>query len=220
MLTLIKREIQDILLYLILPYLALAILIISLAWHTASHYSYNLGSSSSPFYAISNTMAEAIWLPLIILPLISAGFGSYQMCSDRIRKISTFLSTLATTRNRILAARIITGVSFILTILLPLAATYVLLYIIYPRIVPGASTFFVPRFVIILLASVAAYSIGMLLGQGSKMFIAFSGSILLLAVLAAIIIIKGFGLQSCVILVLIAVAAFIRTWQKFVTTAI
>ena len=49
--------------------------------------------------------------------------GSAQMYTDKNKKISAFISTLATTRRRILIARIVTGLLAILILLVPIAVT-------------------------------------------------------------------------------------------------
>ena len=130
MFTLIKREIESILLYLIIPLVFVVVAVSSLIYIVA----YNL--SEFPPVGIPWIMFSIFWFSMVFLPLISAGIGSAQMYSDRSKRISTYLCTLATSRGRILTARLIAGSCSFLIVLIPLAVTDLILLQVYPRMVP------------------------------------------------------------------------------------
>ncbi|MCK5271393.1 MAG: hypothetical protein KAJ52_02405 [Sedimentisphaerales bacterium] len=214
MLTLIKREFLAVLPFLVLP-LSFAFLVITVV---ISKTVYSM--QHMPPTGISPTMYEAFWMPIFILPFISAGMGAQQMYSDRSKKISAFLCTLATSRSRIMTARIIVGTSQFLLILLAMAITYVLLLARFESLVPFNITFLVMLFVTATMVNLACYSIGLLIGFSANKFLPILGSIFLISILIALIIIKGFGWQSNFILLVVAVAAMFRIWRKYATASL
>ena len=214
MLTLIKREFLAVLPFLVLP-LSFAFLVITVV---ISKTVYSM--QHMPPTGISPTMYEAFWMPIFILPFISAGMGAQQMYSDRSKKISAFLCTLATSRSRILTARIIVGSSQFLLVLMAMVITDVLLLARFPSLVPFDVTFLIMLFVTAATVNLACYSIGLLIGFSANRFLPILGSILLTAALIALVIIKGFGLQSNLILLAVAGAAMFRTWQKYSTASL
>lgn len=214
MLTLIKREFSAVLPFLGLPLLFALFAITSVISQTFYNMQY------MPPTGISSMTYRVSWLPIFILPFISAGMGAQQMYSDRNGKISAFLCTLATSRSRILTARIIVGSSYFLLIFLAMAITYALLLARFPSLVPFDVTFLIMLFITAATVNLACYSVGLLIGFSANRFLPILGSILLVAILIALIIIKGFGLQSNLILLVVAGAAMFRTWQKYATTSL
>ncbi|MCK5270215.1 MAG: hypothetical protein KAJ46_05490, partial [Sedimentisphaerales bacterium] len=213
-LTLIKREFLSVLPFLALPLLFAFCVVAGVITQTVYRMQH------IPPTGVLPVMYEAFWMPIFILPFISAGIGSKQMYSDHSGKISAFLCTLATSRSRILTARIIVGSSQFLLILLAMAITYALPLARFPSLVPFDITFMVMLFVTATTVNLACYSIGLLIGFSANRFLPILGSILLVAVLIALVIVKGFGLQSNLILLVVAGAAMFRTWQKYSTASL
>ncbi len=218
MFTLIKREIEQNIILFAIAALYAAIFIGTIVVSVIERQAH----SSSPM-GISNTMMLALvfYLPLT-LSLLSAITGLVQMYTDRDKKLSAFLSTLATTRIHILLARIFTGVLTILTVLLPVvAASAILLQLFHPAPVSGIYTaFFMRVFAVTFLLALACYCIGLQIGWNRGIVITITTALFLTIALFSLLIIKGFGLEGCLILAVIIVASLARTWRKFISTSL
>ena len=142
------------------------------------------------------------------------------MYLDRTRKISAFLSTLAVSRSRILIARIVTGILVILTLLLPLAITVATLLRIYVPTVLIYPGMVFEIFITVFLMAFACYCIGLQTGWTSGKITPTLGGIALTCIFVPLIIVKGFGLQIVVILVLFIIASLIRIRHTFMTTSL
>jgi len=212
MFTLIKREIEDNIVYFIGAAILSAILIV-LSTLLAFH---NYDSPNAPVFSIG------LWIPVIIVLIIGLpGMGVSQMYTDRTRRISAFLSGLPVTRGQILVARIITGILAILTFLVPLTITaVVLLHLFAPSgpIYSGYSGFIFDIFIVIFLMCFTCYCLGLQTGWTSSKITPTLGGVALAFVLVPLILVKGFGLHIVVILVLFIVASLVRTWHRFMST--
>jgi len=209
MFTLIKREIQDHLVYFLGAAILSAILItllVSAMYHTEA-------GDSPVFIGLS--------IPVIVVLIIGCtAMGVSQMYTDRSRKISTFLSSLLVTRGRILIARIITGTLAILTVLLPLTITGMVLWRLFAPPIPIYSGLIFDIFVVTFLMGFACYCLRLQTSWTSSRITPTLGGLVLTCILVPLILVKGFGLHIKVILVLFIVASLIRTWQRFKTTAL
>jgi ABC-type transport system involved in multi-copper enzyme maturation permease subunit len=214
MFTLIKRELESVAVFLLLPLLVMAG-VITLVFADVQ-YTYR---EHIPL-GIPRSMVLAFIYPFCILPFFFGGLGSYLMQSDRTRQISRFLVTLAMTRNQIMMARFVGGIVSILILLTPLAIAEALLLRMYPRIVPYSITPLLLMFGVTFLANVLGFTVGLCLGQQSSRIIAIFGMFLLLTILLGVVLIQGFVWQSVVILLLLTTAGSVRTWQTFSTTSI
>ena len=214
MFTLIKREIEDHIAYFIGAGILSGILIVL------------------SILAISAIEPEPVvfvglWIPLIIVLMIGLpGMGVSQMYTDRTRRISAFLSTLPVTRGQILAARIITGILAILTLLVPLTITAMVLrlfmpagpiYSVYSSVYSG---YIFDIFIATFLMSLACYCIGLQTGWTSSRITPTLGGVALAFVLVPLIIVKGFGLHIAVFLLLFITASLVRTWHRFTSTSL
>ena len=209
MLALIRREIQDSILYFITAIIAAVVWVALL-----SVAAYNLGD-------IESGVLAALSMPtLMVLVIVFSGMGVTQMYLDRNRRISAFLSVLPVTRNRILGARIITGILAILIVLLPVTiAAGVLCHLLLPLtlIYAGviseiATTVFLMLF--------ACYCLGLLTGWTPSKITPTFGALGLNLILFTLAIIKGFGSEIRLLLVLVIAACLIRTWHKFASTSL
>ncbi|HEG44161.1 MAG TPA: hypothetical protein ENH94_08955 [Phycisphaerales bacterium] len=157
--------------------------------------------------------------PFVLLPLITA-LGARQMYLDKERRISSFLVTLATTRQRILLAKIITGIMWLLLAILPVAATDVILLKITPMIALPDIGFLIDMFVTIFLCGLTCYCFGLQIGWRSGKILPALGVLVVMPILVSLIVIKGFSVQTVIFFVLLAFASIIRTWQKFMSSSL
>jgi len=213
MFALIKREVRDHIVYFIGAAAFSAVFIIMAI---SILHNYDLRRQPPAFSIV-------LGIPAITIVIFGiCAMGSTQMYLDRTRKISALLSTLAISRNRILLARIITGILAILTLLVPLIITAVILmrfvsflfpFPMFPGIVFNIS-------VTVFLMAFACYCIGLQAGWNSNPLTPSLGALCLTCILLPLIIVKGFGLHILVILVLFIVASLLRTWHTFMTTSL
>lgn len=209
MLALIRREIQDHIVYYIVALISSVVLVALL-----SAAAYNLGEIESSIFA-------ALSIPgLVILVIVFSAMGVTQMYLDRNRRISAFLSVLPVTRSRILTARIITGLLAILIVLVPVTVAAISLYrlLLPPLPIYGgvisdiATTAFLMLF--------ACYCLGLLTGWTSSKITPTFGALGLNLILFTVIIVKGFGAEIRLLLVLVIAACLMRTWHKFTSTSL
>lgn len=213
MFTLIKREIEDNIIFFII---AVIIVFVSIL---ITIYSGPMQSIISPI--VNPLISSGIFVFLMpFLPFVCAALGATQTYSDRNKKISTFLSTLSTTRRRILTAKIITGLLWILVVLAPIVAADIILIKYFARVLPGDTDLFIKMITTTFLSSLACYTLGLQMGWNQNRFFPVLGSILLAPVLILVIVIKGFGIETAVIFLLFTAVLMIRTWQRFMATSL
>ena len=209
MFTLIKREIEDHVAYFIGAVVISAIIIALLV--TVVYY--EQAGGEPVFVGLS--------IPVFVVLIIGcAGMGVSQMYTDKNRKISAFLSGLPVTRDRILTARIITGLLAILIIILPSTITGKILWRLFAPPIPIYSGLIFDISTVSFLMLFSCYCIGLQTGWTSSKITPTLGAMVLTVILLPLILVKGLGLHIKVILILFIVASLIRTWQKFKTTAL
>jgi len=210
MFALIKREIQDHIAYFIGAAVFSAVFII-----ISVSLIHNYDPQNPEVFIIG------FGVPTVTIAIIAfCAMGATQMYLDRTRKISALLSTLAVSRNRILLARIITGILAILTLLVPLTIAVVILLRLYapPVLMYPGMVFEIS--VVVFLMVFACYCLGLQTGWNSGKIIPTLGGIALTCIFVPLILIKGFGPYIVVILVLFIIASLIRTWHTFMTTSL
>ncbi len=210
MLTLIKRELIDNIAVLLLAAIVPASIIIIVVKEV-------LTGLARPPIGIPVIMLRVLWPYLLCGAVVATAGGAAQMHDDNQRKVSTFLSVLATTRGRILIARTVVGVVLILIMFVPLVLADVILLRVFARLAPLDTDFLVRSFATILAAFVCCYAIGLQSGWRASKIMALLFSIVLSATLILVVAIKGFGAESIIILALFTIASLIWTWQKFLT---
>jgi len=208
MLTLIKREIRDHILYFLAAIVFSAILI---GLQTVGAYNFD-PQQTGPYFGLMT-------VPTVMIFVFGlAGIGVSQMYTDKNRKISAFLTSLPVTRGRIFTAKVITGLLVILIVLAPAAIAAVTLNNLLGPPIPAYGKLITDIFTTVFLMALAGYSVGLLTGwTTSKVTPSISG-LGLAILLVTMIIIKGFGLQIQLLLILVIAAALTRTWRKFVST--
>ena len=208
MITLMKREIEDHVVY-FLAAVILSIIVIALLVSAV----YRGDPDEPPVFAVG------LSLPAIIVLIIGfCAMGATQMYTDKNRKISAFLSTLTVNRVQILVARVITGILAILTVLVPLVITVLILLQFFAPLAPIYHSLVFEIFTVIFLIGFAFYCIGLQTGWNLSKLTPTLGGLALTCILASLILVKGFGLHTIVILVLFIATSLIRTWQKFMST--
>jgi len=209
MLTLIRREIRDHIVYFIAAVVFSAILTAHLIAAT-----YNSDWLSDPVYiGFSIPM-------LLILALGFSAMGVTQMYMDRNRRISAFLSALPVTRSRILTARIVAGLLAILTVLVPLAIAAIVMGRLTGPPIPISSGYIDDILTTVFLMVFACYCLGLLTGWTANKIAPTFGALGLNLVLVSLVFVKGFGPDIKFLLVLVIVACLIRTWHKFMSTSL
>jgi len=209
MLTLIRREIRDHIVYFIAAVVFSAILIALL---TAATYHFDWGVPAV-YIGLSIPM-------LVILVLGFSAMGVTQMYIDRNRRISAFLSALPVTRSRILTARIVAGLLAILIVLAPLAIAVIVLGRLLAPPIPIFAGYVTDILTTVFLMVLACYCLGLLTGWTANKITPTFGALGLNLVLVSLVFVKGFGPEINFLLVLVIVACLIRTWHKFISTSL
>lgn len=210
MFTLIKREIQDHILYLIGSTVLTVILIVAL---TAFAFQQDTRIDWD------DLIAPVIPIAIIIM-LGFCAMGVSQMYTDRNRRISAFVSTLPVTRTHILFARIVTGIITILILLIPLIITITILIRWFEPPIPMYAGIIFNISLTTFLMMFTCYCIGLLTGWNPSKVIPTFGALALTCILMPLVLIKGFGWEIAMILAAFIAALMIRTWQTFTSTSL
>jgi ABC-type transport system involved in multi-copper enzyme maturation permease subunit len=210
MFALIKREIQDHLVYFIAAPVLSALLVIVLVQAV-----FRYDSRNPPMVAISLGVVLGA-----IAVLGICGMGASQMYLDKTRRISAFLSTLPVSRSRILMARIAAGILVILILLVPLAITATVLVRIFTPPTPLYSGMVRDISTTTFLLALACYCIGLQTGWNPSELTPSLGGLGLTCIFVLLVVIKGFGPEINVILVLFIAASLYRTWHNFSSTSL
>ncbi|UCE46235.1 MAG: hypothetical protein JSW47_11490 [Phycisphaerales bacterium] len=177
-----------------------------------------LGVRGRPEAAIFESSAGATILVIIVLGFFA--MGAVQMYTDRIRKISAFVSTLSVNRSRILLAKIFTGLLAILTALVPLAVAVAILHQIDTPPVPMYVAIARDVFAGVFLTTFACYCIGLQVGWNCGKIAPALGGMGLTCILASLVFIKGFAPELMIMLALFIAASLIWTWHNFTSTSL
>ncbi len=210
MFALIKREIQDHIVYFIGAAVFSAVFII-ISFSLISRYDHK----ELPVFSIGLGVPAAT---IVIFGICA--MGATQMYLDRTRKISALLSTLAVSRNQILLARIITGILVILILFVPLTITAGILVRLFSPPIPMFTGMVFEISVTVYLMAFAIYCIGLQTGWNSSALTPSLGALFLTCIFIPLVLIKGFGVHIVVILVLFIAASLIRTWHTFMKTSL
>ncbi len=208
MLTLIKRELRNQMnqLVLLVPIMLVCLFISGLDIYV---YAGKFGESEEKYLFYYSSF-------LMVLPIVFGIFSAlvcYRECNN---KVLTFLHTLATTRSRIFLARCIGGIISSIVILLTIIVPYLIFRLALPFTPVFFDEFIVRYASILFLMMLAGYALGLMAGHWSGNIIkAIIASFLLPAFLIVLVLIKGFDIQSAIILSGITVAAGVIAWHRF-----
>lgn len=218
MLALIKREISDAAVFFLVTAIFVFILVVTMVYNIRIWK--DGGVPSVTVVGVPPVMYGTLGPIFFLLPLVGAVLGYRQMYLDRDKKISSFLATLATTRGQILSAKIITGVLWILLVLLPIAVADAVLLKVFPMVLVPDAGFLVRMFVTIFLCGLSCYCFGLQVGWRSGKVLPALGILLVVPVLISLVAIKGFGMVTMVIFLLFVSASMIRIRQKFMSLSL
>ncbi len=210
MYTLIKREIEDHIVYFLGAFL------LSLLF-TGSIIATGFGVGTVE--ELGAILAALGITSLVVTTIGICALGTSQMYMDRNRKVSAFLSTLPVSRNQIFAARVLTG---LLTLLVLLAAPAITVEVLVSTLRQEQAVykyFTVEIFSTLYLLGLGIYCTGLMGGFSSSKIVPTLGSLVLSVVLMTIILIKGPGIEISIILLVYVSASLAYTWRKFNTTS-
>jgi len=214
MLTLIKREIEDNMGLFILGLVVTLIYVCVLATVVTMN-------SPKQFPTGLDRIIYSIFGSLIpVSAFLAAALGAAQMYKDKNQKISAFLLTLATTRNKIISARIIAGLIWILMVIVPIIITEVILIQIFPVLIPYPKGYIAQLFVTMFLMSFSCYSVGLIVGNNKRRNLSQIAGGIITIIILTLIIIKGVGADTALILIILTVGLLGKVWQKFSTAAL
>lgn len=206
MLTLIGRELRDQAVHIVLAGLisawAIAVVIATAAWGVVG-----------PGLQILAGMT-------VVLFFVFCTLGTSQMYTDRANRISGLLGTLATTRGRIVAAKVLAGVAVILLNLVPLLITVVAVLYYIGKPLAFHRGMLLEVFVTTALAGFACYCIGLSMGWTTSKTIPVLGLLLFVVLLVLLVVVKGFALLAIVLLLLLCVASLLRVWHRFASISL
>ena len=206
MLTLIHRELRDHFLYVVLIGLVslgvIAIAILTAYWGVAIA---GLGIGGA---------AMALLLALFAM------LGVSQMYTDRAHRISALVATLATTRTRILAARILTAVVLIIAMLVPLLVTAVAIMHSLQLPLGFFRGTIAGVFVTSVLTCLAGYCVGLLTGWTSNRALPAISVLVGTPLVMLLVAVKGFGWAAIGLLSLFIIASLFLVWRRFTSVAL
>jgi hypothetical protein len=210
MLTLLKREIEDNWVF----FLA-ALLLSGILSGVFVSQQFHFQASEIP-----GVHGYEIVIPVVAMlgfSVMGVGMGVSQMYWDRTKKISSLLATLAVSRRRVFTARIVTGLLLMLFGYVPVNITRaVASRMIEPEITVSRGAGFVfDLWIVVFLFGFLCYCIGLQAGWSSNKIVPTLGAFGLCIILLGLIVIKGVGLDICLILVLLIAVCLFRAWDKY-----
>jgi len=154
---------------------------------------------------------------LISLSLLATGMGGVQMYADKSKKVCAFLGTLSVTRRKLLSAKMLVGVIWLLVALLPLIAAELFLFRVRPRLIPVDYSLLVRMYIVTALCGLSCYLLGSNLGLGKNRKVAVPAGVILCLILISLIVIKGFGVESMFIFGITSAVLAVRQWNVFMS---
>jgi len=168
-------------------------------------------------------VGAGVLIACMVAGLLFLGFGALgvgQMYADRANRVSTFLSTQAVTRNRILVARILVGVLTVVVTLVPALVSGIILLTLKKPPLEFYSQMVWDICAVLLLMGLACHSMGLLVGwTGSKARL-FVGLLCLMLLLPALVVVKGFGPATAALLALLILVVWGRVWHVFTSASL
>jgi len=211
MLTLIKREIQDHKIYFLIAFLMSIV--------------FSLSIIAGAYRPEQKDVIPILFTFLAIITIIGVcTLGASQTHTEKTRKISQFLLTLPVTRRQIFAARVLTGISAILVLLVPPAVTTNIVGLGFAGLWQGEASYkylIIEIFSSLFLACLGLYCTGLLCGL-SKSRLAATPTLLGLILsifLLSLIVIKGFGIEASIIMFFYVASCLTFSWLKFNSAA-
>ncbi len=209
--TLIKREIKD--------NIIMFMLAVILAGICEAVVVSGFLRTDAEFAPVGIPMAVYMVFPFFIISLclLATTMGGVQMYLDKNKKISAFLSTMSVTRRRLLWAKMLVGIIWLIVAMLPLIAAELFLFQVKPRLIPVDYSLLIRIYIVTGLCALSCYLLGSNLGLGRNRIIAILAGAFLCLILISLIVIKGFGAEIMLIFGITSVALAVRAWNAFMS---
>jgi hypothetical protein len=178
---------------------------------------YSEKSPDSILYAMFGFMFGYVLLCILLLAV-----GANRMVFDRANGISTFYTSHLITRGQVFIMRLLLGAMFVVLFYIPLECWFVWRLLQwhaaaseYPPVEKlGGMMFF------LLLFLMGCYNLGMKTGLYNKRLTYILGTACLGALFLSFIVLKGFGSEAAVILVILNAAIIYSTWCDYSAVAL
>jgi len=135
-----------------------------MAFAAVTGFYYPWHDSSRPPVGIPEELVVVLLAATVVVPLISTVLGWLQTDYDRRWNLTAYVSTRATTRGRMLAARLIVGGLIIVASIALMVLAVAAMFYAFPRLLPVGATILVAIFVTMLAAALPAYAAGLVMG--------------------------------------------------------
>jgi hypothetical protein len=204
--TLFKREIED-----MWGYLLVVALIAggSIALAEFTQHTKNFDRNALPTFGYG------------ILCLLLLGIGASRMVIDRTNGISTFFAGHLNTRGQVFTIRVLMGVLFTAVFYIPALCWSLWKLSQETPLPPNFPTGKLAGMAIFLfLLPLACYNLGLRMGQVNKKIVHLFGPICLGALLFSFAILKGFGTEAVIILLVLNVSLIYSAWRSYAAAAL
>lgn len=209
-LTLLKREIID-----HIAYFVGALVLSGLLTAMLASISLGLEGGDRELVAVGGLIPATI---VVVAGLCALGVA--QMYTDRTRNVSAFLIALPVTRPQIFAARIAAGLLVILILLVPLMIAGSIVLGLQRAEVPLYRGILADVFRSVFLMCLACYSVGIYAGWNRGSLAPTLGVLPVVMLVPLLLVVKGFGPEVAVILVVFILACLTGAWCRFSSSSL
>ena len=212
--TLFKREFEDIWFYLLAAILLVGGPIAMTELATAKHP------------GIGDEVLVGFLSGYVLLCILLLVVGANRMVFDRANGISTFFAGHLTTRGRVFIVRLLLGVMFAALFYIPLGYWFIWRFLRLLALTPitpsedilirglGGTMFFLFLFLM------GCYNLGLRMGLSNRRLLYILGSLCLGVILLSFVVLKGFGFEATVILLILNAAMIYSTWRDYFAIAL
>jgi ABC-type transport system involved in multi-copper enzyme maturation permease subunit len=215
--TLLKREFDDMRVAILSISILTLLFIPAIVLPVWSVYSNNY---RPPLTAPNEISSVWFFIILIFFPMVFTSLANHRMNSDRRNKISTYLSTLATSRLQIFLARFIAGLICILAVLLVFAITTALSLNFFPPVTSIDTSLLYRTAAAFFCLCLAGYSLGLMTGWSPNKYLTSIGALALILLTLSVILFKGLSVVAMLILLTLAASAVLIAWYKYSTSSL
>jgi hypothetical protein len=159
-------------------------------------------------------------LGTVLFSLLVAALGINQMYKDRVKKISAFLVTLATTRQRVLLAKIFTGVVFTFVGFVISALPVMIMLKKHPPLLPVDYSVLLTKWVFAFGFGLTAYMLGLSCGFAKSQWGLVVLPLILLALMVGMMLVSFSPAAKFIVLVLMGFAFLIYARQQFLRASL
>jgi hypothetical protein len=213
--TLFKREFEDVWFYLIA-----AILLVggSIAWAElmlAAH-------PASPSEQSINGVLLGFTYGYLLLCILLLGVGANRMVFDRANGISVFYTGHLITRGRVFIVRLLLGALFVVLFYVPLVCWFLWRFLRWLYVSPENSLNGqqVGMMLFLFLFLLTCYNLGLRMGLYNKRIIYTLGTACLGVILLSFVVLKGFGYEAVIILLVLNVSLIYSAWRNYAAAAL